>query len=623
MSDFFGNLQGGGIRLPEARFNDGGMLPPLSTAGYKNGLDGTADARINAASSLLGDVTPYAYGKSDRLTTQTAYLNTPHNIQKIIPQILLPDCAESSKEHTFLLPHAVSDGDIAYSIRFSTRNARDKFILDVHTYIRQGASRAVDYICNITTVNYILRGLQVKQTNPAWGHFATALGPEVEGIWTQLNMYYDNSTAIESIEMLRKELATVIFRDVCRPIGVVIGSDKQGGQHQGSNKAVTFPVDFVATVSVDGRNENLCNFWKCCDVNSGEPLLLQLEEYASENLKHTYNLNNHKYSVHKEFMKSYDGKLSQVSPVTQKKLTSQKNAYDEINTGYWHFAMSQKMHRMRNDFAHVTDIEKYHQGGLLQVTISPHFVRNINAKTCLSAIATFTPKPVSHASMYTNTEYKEGYDGGTAVENRPVFMQKKSQLKRKQEETKLPSSQKLGTSQKLGRVTFSPHNVESNRSLAGVRFASDRPIATSFSPNQESRVSFNPTQVSAVSFNPNQVSAVSFNNNQTSSVSFNPDQVSAASLSASVSNQSSTKKLKYNTVTTTPVEDNTEMFELLKTNTESGVQNTANTMGNNNNIVSNSASSTTLAAAPKGRIKATRIAADPSVADTQKKGSRL
>ena len=175
----------------------------------------------------------------------------------------------------------------------------------------------------------------------------------------------------------------------------------------------------------------------------------------------------------------------------------------------------------------------------MQVTISPHFVRNINAKTHLSDIATFTPMP--HASMYTNTEYKEGYDGGTAVENRPVFMQKKSQLKRKHEETKLPSSQNLGTPQKLGRVTFSPHNVESNRSLAGVRFASDRPIATSFSPNQESRVSFNPTQVSAVSFNPNQVS---------------------------VSNQSSTKKLKSNTVTTTPVEDNTEMFELLKTNTE-------------------------------------------------------
>ena len=642
MSDFFGNLQGGGIRLPEARINEGGMLPPLNTTGYKNGMDGTADARINSASSLLGDVTPYAYGKSDRLTTQTAYLNTPHNIQKIIPQIMLPDCTEASVEHTFLLPHAVSDGDIAYAMRFVTRPARDRFLLDVHTYIRQGAAGAVDYICNITTVNYLLRGLQVRRTNPSWDHFATALGSDVDGAYKELQglLQSDSHSSSEEsklhIQALRSKLAVSIFRDVCRPMGVVIGSDKQGGQHQGSNKAVTFPVDFVATVSIDGRNENLCNFWKCCDVNSGDPLLLSLAPYNTNSLKNTYNLNNHKYSVHKEFVKAFTGDVYQVLPITQHKLYSNsENAIKIIEQGYWHFAMSQKMHRMRNEFGSVTDIEQYHRGGLLQVTISPHFVRQLDIETSASEHT----KPVATKFSTESTKMEKNEK---VIQNRPIFMQNESHSKRKLEAASLKSygSSKPSDDLKRTKSSFNPNQLSKS----------------SFNPNQSSKSSFNPNQLSKSSFNPNQLSKTSFNPNQVSMSSFNPSQESMARFSSNtiskasfIPNQVSTASFECNTSSESNIGSKTaklletyshdqpassdigftyvnEKDEIVKDKNLKVVEKEKNLTANSAStpITSTPIKSTPITSAvPKGRIKATRIAADPSIADTSQKGTRL
>ena len=645
MSDFFGNLQGGGIRLPEARFNDGGMLPPTSTAGYKNGLDGTADARINAASSLLGEVTPYAYGTSDRLTTQTAYLNSPHNIQKIIPQILLPDCAQSTNAHTFLLPHAVSDGDIAYSIRFDTIKARDSFLPDVHSYIRQGASRAIDYICNITTVNYILRGLQNKPSNPAWTHFAAALGGIIatkHGDLMNNLKTGDEGGSKDRIATLRHEISVIIFRDICRPIGVVIGSDKQGGQHQGSNKAITFPVDFVATVSVDGRNENLCNYWNCCDVNSGEALLLRLKKYKNERLKPTYNLNNHKYSVRKEFMTEFQEEIYQVCPVTRKKLFLESDCKNVINDGYWHFAMSQKMHRMKNDNENVTNIEQFHRGGLLQVTISPHFV-NYSRKTKNNAINEGSTgpdsgggigKPPRRPSAYT----KYGTQNDTqqnlkfsSVENRPVFMQNHSQVKRKQAATHLQSTPNMPN---LG-IHTTTSNLANKRSKVNFLTASsdlpvsDTPMVTCFNPTQVSRAidapmvtRFNPSQLSRVIDTP---MVTSFIPNQASAASLSAANASTPSLPEAISESitSSTDNSSPYTVPITHVQSNNELITSVKANPKSIGKTNSTVIANDTRTAVNSASATTSIAAPKGRIKATRLAADPSIADTQQTGSRL
>jgi len=173
MSSFFGDLTGGGISMPNTVFDQSSMLPPLNTAGYGAGYDGTPDARINAGSSLFSNMQPYAYGEGDRLTTQTAYLANPHNIQKIVPQLVLPDPPHCVSACNFTLPHAVSDGDVAFSIRFTGTNVRTNLMRGTSDFFRQGAGRAVDNSCNIATINYIMRGLFTEEeiVNPAWRHF--------------------------------------------------------------------------------------------------------------------------------------------------------------------------------------------------------------------------------------------------------------------------------------------------------------------------------------------------------------------------------------------------------------------------------------------------------------------
>jgi hypothetical protein len=89
MSDFFSDIYGA-VRMPDSVMNNG-PLPPMSTSGMPAGLDGSADASINAGSGLLSDMDPYAYGEANRLSTQTAYLNIPHVVQRIVPSVMLPE----------------------------------------------------------------------------------------------------------------------------------------------------------------------------------------------------------------------------------------------------------------------------------------------------------------------------------------------------------------------------------------------------------------------------------------------------------------------------------------------------------------------------------------------------
>jgi hypothetical protein len=82
------------------------------------------------ASSLLGGVSAYAYGEAgkhikniyqfvcygsslltlftDRLSTQTAYLNVPHVVQRIVPQLFLPVASEHSPDDLVPISHMVS-----------------------------------------------------------------------------------------------------------------------------------------------------------------------------------------------------------------------------------------------------------------------------------------------------------------------------------------------------------------------------------------------------------------------------------------------------------------------------------------------------------------------------------
>ena len=333
MGDFFGGLYGGGggggIRKPEVVMNDG-PLPPLSTLGgsYPAGFNGTPDGKIDYASSLLGNVNPYAYGEADRLSTQTAYLNIPHRVQRIVPTLRLPEAQPwESGGSFFRLSHQVDDGDIAFVIRamFSPY----ELVEEKKKYNRQGILYAVDPVVNMATVNYMLHGLQrfgFDKKHVSWHTLWQALGidhhfsnrffgrtlsaalQDCENDLAKLQASSEKDKNISQkklimmciIRRLRKELVEHLIKDVIRPFGVPTGSERQGGQHQGSNSAITWPVDFVTTLTIDGLVINLINFWRHEDVNSGDDLMLYIEERSYTE----YVLSHHPKNVRKQVFPS-------------------------------------------------------------------------------------------------------------------------------------------------------------------------------------------------------------------------------------------------------------------------------------------------------------------------------
>ena len=66
---------------------------------------------------------------------------------------------------------------------------------------------------------------------------------------------------------------SIFIQDFIRPRGVVIGSELQGGQYQGSGGGgVDFPVDFVVTILVNGLCDNMLNLWKRTEIRAGHDL---------------------------------------------------------------------------------------------------------------------------------------------------------------------------------------------------------------------------------------------------------------------------------------------------------------------------------------------------------------
>jgi hypothetical protein len=135
------------VRRPDVVMNDGPLpsaAPPFLPA-----------ARINYASDLLGDgsVSAYDYGKPTNLSDQTSYLNIAHRIQKIIPQLNLPN---ANSEGSFALSHAVDIGDVGFVLRIDRRGS---VVSNVAAFERLQLTRMIDPIVNIVTANYILAGV--------------------------------------------------------------------------------------------------------------------------------------------------------------------------------------------------------------------------------------------------------------------------------------------------------------------------------------------------------------------------------------------------------------------------------------------------------------------------------
>ena len=269
MGDFFGGLRSG-IQFPQVVMNQG---PLPGSGGLPTPLHEGPDARINYNSSLLGDLTPYAYGEPGYLSSQNAYLNIPHKIQKIVPVVYLPE-AKIPAQDIIDLSHPIDDGDIAFVLRLD-RSSMFCTGLRNGSMRRAGLGTAIDPFVNLCTLNYILSGAQLAVNN------------EAQNLWTELlsNLdkdrfgrqggagrdYADGQDPINLGDVIH------LIRHCIRPFGVTRGSEKQGGQDEATMSPATWPVSFVVSLTIDGKESNVLNIWHNHNMSAGDDLVLRLK----------------------------------------------------------------------------------------------------------------------------------------------------------------------------------------------------------------------------------------------------------------------------------------------------------------------------------------------------------
>ena len=367
MSSIFSDVSN--VRMPDVIMNQG---PLPSSVPYEFGA--TTDARINYGSTLLGDLEPYSYGEPRRLQDQTNYRELPHKIQKIVLELNLPE--PNDKNRTFMLSHGIDDGDLAFVLRVRREAGT---IVRMNTFDRSHMSHATDPFVNLATVNYLLAGVQRH-----WQRFDHTR-------WQQFMVDTDFLPSItEHRQPFGVKDAIRFIQEVARPFGIAHGSEKQGGQHQGSEAPVTYPVDFVTTLGVGGRMENLVNMWREQDVSAGDDLVMHLKWLPICNREGSmeYVLNHWRKGTMRRKFAWEDGGSNmgwQLVPsvLDLHRPESMEEGYDWRQHGYWHICRSQIMkglevaqgaQRRLQGVYH--DDSRLLRGSLLEINFEPAFVRH-------------------------------------------------------------------------------------------------------------------------------------------------------------------------------------------------------------------------------------------------------
>ena len=372
MSDFFGDITSG-IRLPAAQINQGGPLP----GGPYTGFDG----QINATSQLLGSIQPYGGAKGLPMGSDRNYQHIPHRSQQIIPPLYLPHSDKREKAKV-KVSHAVDQGDVAFIL---LTNRMQNLIMASEAPGPRAHAPGRNAFCNLATVNYLLAGLQRLDSSDKprmcnWAQLAE-----------DMDFKYDHRRPHAKLDIMeaRDEVLRLLETRIM-PFGICAGSEKQGGLHETGLAPVQAAVNHVTTMTVDGQNRDLVNYWRGVGlsrggrggISAGDQLIFRLEWLPTKN----YTLNHY----YKGMVSQIFGKAESCWQLVPDKFEmnaernedfkkfqkEHPNVYDYRYDGYWRIAQT---FQHRN--AHDAQVENYSndmcfmRGQLLQVTFAPVWVR--------------------------------------------------------------------------------------------------------------------------------------------------------------------------------------------------------------------------------------------------------
>jgi hypothetical protein len=73
------------------------------------------------------------------------------------------------------------------------------------------------------------------------------------------------------------ECVQYTLQNLFQPHGICANSEKQGGQHEETWAPVQAAVNYTTTMTVDGQNRDLQNYWHSMHICAGDRLILRLE----------------------------------------------------------------------------------------------------------------------------------------------------------------------------------------------------------------------------------------------------------------------------------------------------------------------------------------------------------
>jgi len=354
MASLFGQLSG--FQFPDVQMNSG---PLPSTAGGPAGSDGSVDGVINGTSALLQNISPYALGKSARAGSDRNYQQIPHRFQYIIPKLFLPHF-HHGKTKPIHVSHAVDQGDIAFLLYGGDRawfTSKEQF--------RSKAPPCA--FAGIDVVNYILLCIQASP-HEDWKKICKDLIDDVD-VQVVLERRRNKLPAQDFDNLKIFRAVRVLVQQCFVPHGICAGSEHQGGQHEhDGGQPVQAAVNFVTTMTVDGKNVDLVNYWYRHNMVAGDELVFRLER--QEIKSKTFTLSSYYKQPVSETVtpdNPADSHYWQLVPDILRgraEFKPEAQWYDHRSEGYWRIAQTFQTRAQNSALA-------FSRGLPLEVTFSP------------------------------------------------------------------------------------------------------------------------------------------------------------------------------------------------------------------------------------------------------------